>query len=121
MKKKSKKSFIESVSPHLPAKDVVKMAKVEGIRLTPNHVYTVRSDARKKKGVVRQGGKVVGHVVSSGRKASQTERRRKAQPVQPVQPDEDWEADTAIRRAIITFGLERARRVMREVEEELAR
>jgi hypothetical protein len=105
VKKKSKKSFIESVSPHLPAKDVVKMAKVEGIRLTPNHVYTVRSDARKKKGVVKRGAVLRGDKVISA---------------SVVAPPPGF-VDAELRRLFAEVGLQRSRAVIEEMERSFAR
>jgi len=55
--KVTKTSFVRSLSPTMPAKEVVKLAKAQGLTITEGYVYEIRSAAkRKKKGLGRGAG-----------------------------------------------------------------
>ena len=67
----SKSAFVRSLPNRLPAKEVVELAKKEGLRLSDKYVYVVRSNARRKGG--RRGRRRISAVVVVG-KATGTEK-----------------------------------------------
>lgn len=90
MKKKQTATAFVLGMPSTPAKDVVAAAKKNGITLSEQYVYVIRSNANRKAGKTRMSG--VGRVARSGN------------------------AEAELRTAIAEVGLARARAVFAEVE-----
>lgn len=90
MKKKQTATAFVLGMPDTPAKDVVLAAKKNGIKLSEQYVYVIRSNANRKAGKTRKSGAV--RVARSGN------------------------AEAQLRSAIAEVGLARARAVLAEVE-----
>lgn len=109
----SKARFVRGMPAEMPAKQVVEEAAKQGIKLSENHVYAVRSEAKKtKKGATKADPKK-SSATSAGRK-----KRKTVAPTRTATKPGSLEAQ--LRHAIGELGLARAREVFAEVERAFA-
>jgi hypothetical protein len=92
----SKSAFVRSLPKTVSAKDVVKQANEQGMKLSIAQVYNIRSTAKLKK---RAGGKGAPAAVSTGRRG----------------PRPKSDAEAQLRKLVAEVGLGRARQVLAEV------
>jgi len=94
----SKSAFVRSLPKNISAKDVVKKASEQGMKLSIAQVYNIRSTAKLKK---RAGGKTPSAGAAPARGVARGGRNS--------------DAEAQLRKLVAEIGLSRARQVLAEV------
>jgi hypothetical protein len=97
----SKSEFIRTRPPGMTARQVVEAAAAQGMALTEHFVYNIRSTAKKKAGKSKLTAAVAAQASARG-----TGRAGRAQ-------------ESTFRRLILALGLDRAKKLVSEVEAKL--
>ncbi len=108
----TKAAFVRSMPADMPAKQVVEQAAKQGVKLSENHVYAVRSAAKKP---ARTATKATVKKSSPKRSAP-----LKSPGVGTSRGTKPASLESQLRRAIGELGLARAREVFAEVERAFA-
>jgi hypothetical protein len=102
----NKSAWIRSQSASTPAKEIVDLAKRQGIQLSLAQVYTARSTA--KHGAGGGGGSVSASPV--GRRATRTTSTSSAS---------ETNSEATFRRLVMAIGVDRAEQYLRDLRQDL--